>query len=184
MHPDPFMAFGMVRQMVAGLFSVAIYATGDSHRARAAWPKEETDMPRQDHVAMALAAGGPRAEYSPVQVQKLLFLIDRKVPQHFGGEQFNFTPYHYGPFDSDVYQVLEAMASEGLVAIRGAGSYRRYSLTEAGHQLGEQELQRHPGVSGFLIDLAAWVRSLRFEQLVASVYNDYPEMRANSVFRQ
>ena len=48
-------------------------------------------------VLAALAAGGENATFSPVQVQKLLFVLDREASPHIDGPHFNFIPYDYGP---------------------------------------------------------------------------------------
>jgi len=57
-------------------------------------------MDRGDLVLAALAAGGVGASYSPVQVQKLLFLIDREAANLVDGPHFSFRPYDYGPFEA------------------------------------------------------------------------------------
>ena len=36
----------------------------------------------------------------------------------------------------------------------------------------------------FLTRLGTWVRSLGFKELVSAIYREFPEMRANSVFRE
>src|SRR5437764_13543901 len=85
---------------------------------------------------MALAALAPAggAPHSPVQVQKLLFLIDRNLSSLLGGPSFDFQPYHYGPFDREVYATLEDLAKQGLVEItQGQGNkWPDYRLTAAG----------------------------------------------------
>ena len=57
-------------------------------------------------VSGARAAGGPGIIFNPVQIQKLLFLFDREIPEQVGGPHFQFVAYHYGPFDLEVYGVL------------------------------------------------------------------------------
>ena len=79
-----------------------------------------TDItPRQKVVLAALAAERSSA-FAPVQVQKLFFLLDQNIAADFGGRQFNFEPYDYGPFDRAVYSELEALAQKELVAIEAA----------------------------------------------------------------
>jgi len=141
-------------------------------------------MSRQEIILAALASGGQNATFSPVQVQKLFFVIDREVPHRVGGPFFDFAPYDYGPFDSAVYDELDRMKSIGIVFIDASGRYRRYSLTDDGFQMGVFELQKLPSdIQKFFSGLTAWVRKLDFQQLVASIYNKYPDMKVNSVFR-
>ena len=52
-------------------------------------------MDRRDYVLATLSAGGEHTSFSPAQVQKLFFLIDREIPQWVGGPHFRFEPYDY-----------------------------------------------------------------------------------------
>ena len=141
-------------------------------------------MNRQDYVLAVLSAGGEPAQFSPVQIQKLFFLLDREVSGLVAGPHFNFRPYDYGPFDQAVYQVLGVLAPEGLVDQIGQGTYRKYLLTPEGFLRGQAALAKlSPDVQRYIADLSKWTRSLSFSQLVSEIYRRYPEMRANSVFR-
>ena len=73
-------------------------------------------MLRRDVLLMMMAPAGT-AVHTPVQVQKLAFLIDRLVGETIGGTSFDFKPWHYGPFDKAVYQVLEELERDNLVEI-------------------------------------------------------------------
>ncbi len=141
---------------------------------------------RQELVLAALAADGG-AEFAPVQVQKLFFLIDENLARALGGRQFSFEPYDYGPFDRAVYSELESLARADLVRVIDIGpsnGRRRYALTPAGQEAGRHALAKlHPEVQEYLAKVSAWVRSLGFAQLVGWIYEKYPHMRVNSVFR-
>lgn len=142
-------------------------------------------MERQKLMLAALAAGGENATFSPVQVQKLFFLIDREASRLLGGPFFDFRPYDYGPFDRTVYVELDSLQSQDLVQTRGTSSYRIYGLTHPGFISGNQILSTtSAAASKFLKEAAYWIRSLNFQQLVAAIYNRYPDMKANSIFRQ
>lgn len=141
-------------------------------------------MNRNELIVSALAAGGADATYSPVQVQKLFFLIDREASQLVDGPHFNFRAYDYGPFDRAVYDELDALAGQGLVKTTSSGKYRTYSLTGAGFNQGGAELSKLPAAANsYVTEAAVWVQKLSFEQLVASIYKAFPEMKVNSVFR-
>lgn len=132
-----------------------------------------------------LAAAGASASFTPVQVQKLFFLIDREIPRFVGGPHFSFRPYDYGPFDSAVYDTLDILSIQGLVEIESSGRYRVYSLTSSGYDAGQKLLaQLVPEVNKFIADAANWVLSLRFDQLVSAIYRRYPDMKVNSIFNQ
>jgi uncharacterized protein YwgA len=141
-------------------------------------------LARRDIVLAALAAGGENATFSPVQVQKLFFLIDRSAAQQLDGPHFSFRPYDYGPFDSAVYDQLTALSFEGKADVSGTGRYRLYSLTSRGFQEGSQVLSDLPAeIADYLRRLTTWIRSLSFQQLVSAIYQAYPDMKANSIFR-
>ena len=141
-------------------------------------------LSRSELVLAALAAGGQNLHYEPVQVQKLLFLIDREAQDYIDGARFDFRPYDYGPFDREVYSELDALSVEGLVRIEPRSSRRVYSLTAEGHQAGQRHLAdvQEPA-RNYFERAATWVRSLSFSQLVSAIYRQYPDMAVNSIFR-
>jgi hypothetical protein len=139
---------------------------------------------RRSIVLAGLAAGGD-AYYSPAQVQKLFFLVDREAAQAVEGPHFSFQPFDYGPFDKAVYDELDGLRNEGLVSVDHNGWYRVYSLTPAGLKEGQAELAKlaRPAAA-FLQNASRWVRSLGFRSLVSAIYTKYPDMKANSIFRE
>lgn len=141
--------------------------------------------PRQMHVLSALAAGRGAPELTPVQAQKLFFLLDREGAHLSGGPWFNSHPYDYGPFDIQIYQELDALSREGYVEVDRGARYRKYRLTPRGLQEGMGRLRElsGPAVQWFG-DIKNWVQSLNFNDLVTEIYRKYPEMRENSVFRR
>lgn len=143
-------------------------------------------MNRRDLILAALAPSN-RHSYTPVQVQKLFFLIDRNIPQAVGGPHFQFEPYDYGPFDQAVYQELETLTGAGLVETEPVDgrSWCQYRLTEAGQALGEKALDTlNPKIRNYVVEVNSFVRRLSFSQLVRAIYNAYPEMKEKSVFRE
>ena len=143
-------------------------------------------MNKADLILAALSAADG-ATYTPVQVQKLLFLIDRRIPHIVGGPHFNFEPYDYGPFDSRIYAELQSLANAGLVEIITEPTLRwkKYRLTPEGLHRGETLLaQLGPAGASYIKTLVNFVRRLSFGELVGAIYKAYPEMRVNSVFRE
>lgn len=140
-------------------------------------------MDKQEILLIALASG-VREEFSPVQLQKLMFLIDRNIGQSLGGPFFRFEPYDYGPFDVDVYNSFSLLEAQQLAQSSGQGKERRYRLNDEG-RVRADELKRRLSDNHrqYVIDLARLVQSLSFTALVSSIYKAYPEMKVNSVFR-
>ncbi len=140
--------------------------------------------PRQMHVLAALAAGQLPAELTPVQAQKLFFVLDREASHLSGGQWFNSQPYDYGPFDIQIYHELDGLSRIGLVEVDHSARYRTYRLTQAGRHFGEEHLcQLSEPARDYFGAVKDWVKSLDFNSLVAEIYRIYPEMRVNSVFR-
>ena len=143
-------------------------------------------MEKADFILAALATADG-ATYTPVQVQKLLFLIDKRIPHLVGGPHFNFEPYDYGPFDAKIYSELVTLAASGLVEIISEPNLRwkKYRLTPDGVSRGMELFNHLGGEAGtYIRTLVDFVRRLSFAELVGAIYKAYPEMKANSVFRQ
>jgi uncharacterized protein len=141
-------------------------------------------MNRSEILLAGLAAAGENATFTPVQVQKLFFLLDREAAKLTDGPHFNFEPYDYGPFDSAVYNGLEELARQDRARVDSSGRYRVYALARRGYIEGERILDDlPPNARDYIKSISEWVRQLSFQQLVASIYNRYPEMKAKSVFR-
>jgi len=139
---------------------------------------------RQDVMLAVLAGAGENASFTPVQVQKLFFLIDRETASLLGGPFFSFTPYDYGPFDKTVYEELDDLQKQGLARIDISGRYRHYALTSLGYEKGQQTLSSFAlQMKTFVANAAKWIRSLNFQELVAAIYKRYPDMKANSIFQ-
>ena len=138
-------------------------------------------MKRPEVVLTAMAAGGAGAQFDPVRVQKLLFLVDKEIPQFVEGPHFGFKPYNYGPFDVAVFQELDALSMENEVCVNH-NRYRLYSLTDSGYARGAAMLAELPQeIARYLKDAAQWVLSQTFRQLLVAIYQRYPDMAVNSL---
>lgn len=138
----------------------------------------------QREIILSALAPAKGELHSPVQVQKLIFLIDRNLSRELEGPIFSFAPYNYGPFDKQVYAVLEELAEDGFVDIIEQNNYRNFKLTVAGQEQGKKILKKMPEYSQkYISDVSEFVRRLTFTQLVTAIYQAYPDMRANSVFQ-
>ncbi len=133
-------------------------------------------------VAMAPVKGG---SHGPVQIQKLLFLIDKNIAEDVQGPHFDFQPYSYGPFDKEVYHTLRTLADDGQVFLDTNGRYKNYRLTVEGQRDAERIFAGLPSnIQSYLKKLSDFVLSLTFTQLVTAIHKAYPEMRENSVFQK
>lgn len=133
-------------------------------------------------LVIAAARGGP---LSPTQLQKSLFLLSQNMPPELlGGEFYNFEPYHYGPFNSDVYMDAKDLARTGLVSITPSTGYREYAATSVGLERANDLRRALPEpVVSYVQQIVDWTRSMTFDQLCREIYRLYPEMKAKSIFQ-
>lgn len=145
----------------------------------------ESKLSSENILLVALASCGDQ-KLSPIQLQKLLFLIDKKIGDRLGGPFFHFEPYHYGPFDKGVYYVAESLAQNGLLQTIAAerGRYNYYHLTPKGSDTAKRILKKMPSeISEFLSTLGQFVITRHFKDLLRSIYAEYPDMAVKSIFR-
>jgi uncharacterized protein YwgA len=142
-------------------------------------------MKRRYWALLALSSS-PDGSLAPVQAQKAMFLLAQNAcPKPSDGNFYHFEPYHYGPFDRDVYADLDSLIDDGLV--RRVKS-KRYSVTEFQiTELGKSEVARvarmQSTIGTYLKSVVRWMRPLSFTQLVSAIYKQYPAFREKSIFR-
>jgi hypothetical protein len=139
---------------------------------------------RHDWTLLAISLAKGRG-LSPVQLQKILFLLWKSVPSDIGTDFYTFEPYNYGPFDRTIYSDAEYLSMFGLVNISNTGSgYSEYAVTPAGQTRAEMiRACAPPRALAYLEQAVQWAQSLSFSSLVRAIYNKYPEYRVNSVFQ-
>jgi uncharacterized protein len=143
-----------------------------------------SDIEKKRLILAVLSTGGFH-KYTPVQIQKLFFLIDKLIGKKINGPYFDFVPYHYGPFDKRLYVLLDELSTEGDIVINynQFSTHNEFFLTEQGLEKGKTELMRFMEEEiKDIRKLNDFVQSLSFSQLVASVYKAFPEMKKNSIF--
>lgn len=143
-------------------------------------------MMSSNDFVLAVFASSNNAIHSPVQIQKLFFLIEKKIPELSENNYFNFTPYNYGPFDPEIYEVIsELISSEDLEIINDINSkIIKYRTTKEGQIRGENILKSFTvKVIDKIKILSEFVRNLTFFELVSAIYKEYPDMKKYSIFR-
>jgi len=152
------------------------YARVSEHRGGGNVNREDWTL-----LAVAAAEGEP---LTPVQLQKVLFLLGKHYPRTTGPEFYHFSPYNYGPFSQRIYSDADALASQGLLRVsrRPGQNFDEYAITPHGVERARRLPVAEPA-SKYLKDVVAWARKLSFRELVSAIYSRYPEQRVNSVFR-
>jgi hypothetical protein len=142
-------------------------------------------MTPADWVLLAVSFAGDRG-LSPVQLQKVLFLLAQELPDEVGGDFYRFTPYNYGPFCKRVYQDANHLSESGLVIMQELQGQRwkRFTISSAGAERARElltESKRRP--TEYLRRIVEWASKLSFAELVRAIYQRYPAYRENSVFQ-
>lgn len=142
-------------------------------------------MLSKEEFVLAVLSASENNRYTPVQIQKIFFILDREIPEHISGPVFDFKPYDYGPFDSTIYQIMEMLIEKGYVSRHGESieKSRSYSLTTDGRVAGNSHLKTlNDSANSYIADVISFVSKLGFSQLVQAIYKKYPDMKVNSVF--
>jgi uncharacterized protein len=141
----------------------------------------------RDEIALVVLSFAEGASFTPVQIQKALFLASDKAAEAFDRHsRYDFQPYDYGPFDWQVYSDVEKLERRGLAEIsqQPGTRWRTYAASQRGiaegRHLAQQLTYDQRAVLEKIVNL---VRSLSFNDLVSAIYRAYPRMRERSVFR-
>jgi hypothetical protein len=140
----------------------------------------------KEELLLAALASAKGSSFSPVQIQKLMFLIDRRIGRDIGGPFFDFIPYKFGPFDKGIYDSLDSLVKEKLIAevLTKSSKWKLFKPTASGQTKGEKFLatfSRKPKLE--VCDLSKYVLKMSFHDLVAAIYRDYPDMQVRSIFK-
>lgn len=136
---------------------------------------------QRSEVLLAIIAAGKKRALSPVQLQKVTFLVSQEFENALPDDFYRFDKYHYGPYCSSIYRDAEMLEYWGQINIQNTGQSdrRKYSISEAG-TLQRPELP--PRLIQFIDETVDWALDQSFQELVRSVYFMYPKYRENSVF--
>ena len=139
----------------------------------------------KDFLLLVVAAGENKP-LTPVQLQKTLFLINEAKLLEADESLYNFKPYHYGPFDAQVYNDADILGNEGLVYRLASeeGGWTNTVISPAGLDKAKKIREELPGPwVQYIHELVGWAQKLTFRELVSVIYKMYPQYRENSVFQ-
>ncbi len=136
---------------------------------------------RKDWALIVIAEARCR-HMSPVQLQKALFLLSMEAKEDVGDDFYDFKPYDYGPYDSDVSTDAELLVEEGLLTSK-RHRWTEFAATLDGvEKANKLKMSLESKAAAYVTEVVAWVCSLSFTQLVSAIYKKYPAMKENSVF--
>lgn len=121
------------------------------------------------------------------RLQKLVFLAQKEFDDPLGSE-FEFYPYHYGPFSKELLDIVEDLEEKGYISEKQVdlprGEKYIYDLEEDGEQALEDYIDDNPG-SKDIEERAERVEShfnnISVSRLLEYVYNQYESYTEKSV---
>ena len=141
-------------------------------------------MENKDVVLLMVDAIG--GVVTPVQLQKSVFLVSAEGLDGIPASLYDFKPYHYGPFDRQVYTDADRLYQDALVLRTSSrdGAWTDTMIVRGGWEAAQELRSRLPSQTLKRIDaIAGLVRSKSFPELVKHIYEKFPEYRENSVFQ-
>jgi uncharacterized protein YwgA len=150
---------------------------------------EELSEKQKLLIALLEAAGNSQATplLDPIRIMKALFILCKKIPENYisNEDRYQFKPYLYGPYSSEVYDDLAILEKSGFVT-RTTLQWRNwsyYSLTKKGREKAEQILKTYQNeLSEYIKSICNFVQRNDFASILEKVYKAFPEYAAESVF--
>src|SRR4051794_38853086 len=118
---------------LSGTSTVGSPPRSSLHVAMHAPPPASGLVQPADWLLFLLALQDAEQPLDPVRLQKGMFLLSEEGGVA-NGEAYDFRPYDYGPFSSDIYRDLQELLDRGWVRevpIRGF-NWSSYTITDAG----------------------------------------------------
>ncbi|MGB2694860.1 MAG: hypothetical protein WBD55_06680 [Dehalococcoidia bacterium] len=140
-------------------------------------------LSRDDWLLLFIGIPGGKFYTDQIRVMKGMFLLDKEGPQELR-DLYDFRPYDYGPFDTQVYRDLDRLEALGLIEVSQiVGTNRQvYGLTAKGEERMKQVLDEAPQhVVEALRQIKELVTSRHFTSLLQYVYKKYPAYAARTV---
>lgn len=119
---------------------------------------------------------------TPVQLQKIAFLVGQECGDRLPDDYYKFVPYDFGPFAIDIYKDADELAAQKLISIdqNAVGRWNEFRATYRSSAFDSSVI---PGpIADYIERVVVWARSLTFRELVSAIYHHYPEYGINSVY--
>lgn len=142
-------------------------------------------LSRDDCLLLFIGLPGGKFYTDQIRVMKGMFLLDKEGPQELQN-LYEFEPYDYGPFDTQIYRDLDSLEAQGLIEIRHiAGTNRQvYGLTARGQERADKLMTDAPqSITAAIRAAKELVTSRSFTSLLQYVYSKYPAYAARTVMR-
>lgn len=119
-----------------------------------------------------------RVALSPIQIQKLFFLLEKRLGKE--AEYFDFQPYFYGPYDKNLTEILNKAVQNNKLELSNINGVSYYQINKShvkntDHFLDDKKKQ-------FIDTLVNFITHKSFKELCFAIYKEFPDMKKNSVF--
>ena len=152
---------------------------------------EAKNMNKRQALLLALLAADDEGTVSGrTRLQKLVFLAQEEFSDDLNASEYEFYPYHYGPFSKDLLNDIEALEQAGLVSERNIDLQRGekyiYELEDDGRDELRQFLSTLSPSDRQEIEERAELVETNFNDISVSrlleyVYNQYESYAEESV---
>lgn len=130
----------------------------------------------------------PVEAIDPIRIMKGQFLITMESPAEWisAEDRYDFSPYNWGPYSSDVYRDMEVLEAGGMVSSEPVSghAWRRYRVTDQGKQFASEAESSFPAAMiGYFAAIGEFVGTKDFSELLRAIYAKYPKYATASLFK-
>jgi len=153
--------------------------------------KMQPSLPRATYLALLLDAQKEAPVIGRTRLDKLLFLVQMRavVELRIGiaTDDYHFRSWWFGPFTEEIIDDLVALQTVGMVEVIGEDEEtQEFRISEKGH-LALENIRRMNLIPMPLLEQIEKIKSrynrMNLEDLMRSVYNDYPQFTERSRIR-
>ncbi len=115
---------------------------------------------------------------TPIQIQKMFFLLEKRLGKE--AAFFNFEPYMYGPYDRNLNDIVNEMVKNNEIDVSNINGVNNYQVNKNLNHFNNNFFDEKK--AQFIQNLASFIKQKTFKELCFSIYEEFPEMKVNSVF--
>jgi uncharacterized protein YwgA len=141
--------------------------------------KEAFMKMKQEQFVLSIFSVLKNYRLSPIQIQKLFFLLEKKHNDIFANcsNEFQFKPHYYGPYSKKLNDIVNKLTHDKYLATVQNNDIRYY-------QINTDIDNNNYSINNVntIIELADYILNKGFKELCFAIYEDFPEMKENSIF--
>lgn len=115
---------------------------------------------------------------SAIQIQKLFFLLEKRLGQE--ATYFKFKPYFYGPYDKNLTDIINEAVKNNKIELSVVNGVDYYKIDK--NYIQDTAYFFDTNKREFIKNLTTFIKQKKFKELCFAIYDEFPEMKVNSVF--